>query len=147
MKKTAALLLAVVTACFIMTAAGCGAAVSGTDDTVAASTHPADAGDIYELIVQNHDPAASTCGQYIEAWGAAIEDASGGRIQFKYYHGGSLVGADDSVNAVLSDKADICWSAASIYSGQFPISEFIQLPLSGITCARMGCDVMQDMFR
>ena len=50
------------------------------------------------------------------------------------------------MNAVLNGTADICWSAATIYSGQFPISEFIQLPLSGITCARMGCDVMQDMY-
>jgi TRAP-type C4-dicarboxylate transport system substrate-binding protein len=150
MKKNIVLLLVIVLIlCLTM---GCGAAGSQPDgitqstDGLATNTQASSDGEIYQLVIQNHDPADSICGQYVEAWGGTIEKASGGRIQFVYYHDGSLVGADDSVNAVLNGTADICWSAASIYSGQFPISEFIQLPLSGITCARMGCDVMQDMF-
>lgn len=133
--------------------AGCGAVsyepAGMTPDAYSASSNPqvSSDGGIYELVVQNHDPADSICGQYVEAWGRTVEEASGGRIRFVYYHDGTLVGADDSVNAVIKGTADICWSAAAIYSGQFPISEFIQLPLSGITCARMGCDVILDMFR
>lgn len=150
MKKNIRYLLVILTLGLM---AGCGAQstepVSITPGAYAVSANPQvpSDGEIYKLVVQNHDPAASTCGQYVEAWGKTVENASGGRIKFTYYHDGTLVGADDSVKAVLSGKADICWSAASIYSGQFPISEFIQLPLSGITCARMGCDVMRDMFR
>ena len=101
----------------------------------------------YQLIVQNHDPAGSICGQYVEAWGSKVEKESKGKIKFVYYHGGSLVGAPGSVDAVSNGTADLCWSAATIYSGQFPISEFIQLPLSGITCARMGSAVFMDMYR
>ncbi len=155
MKKNIALLLAVIIALNLMALAGCNStdsrlktsAAPSANASVSAGTQTSSDGEVYELIVQNHDPATSICGQYVEAWGKKVADASGGRIKFIYYHGGSLVGADDSVNAVLADTADICWSAATIYSGQFPISEFIQLPLSGITCARMGCDVMQDMFK
>ena len=155
MKKIIALLLVIVMALGLITLTGCAATSSlSNDDTaadadtaVSAITQPLSDGSVYELIVQNHDPAASICGQYVEAWGKTVEDASDGRIKFTYYHDGSLVGADDAVNAVLNGTADICWSAATIYSGQFPISEFIQLPLSGITCARMGCAVMQDMFK
>ncbi len=151
MKKTIFFILIVTIILGLMSLAGCSSEskVSGSADASAAvsdSQQPSSDGKVYELIVQNHDPAASICGQYVEAWGKRVEEASGGRIQFVYYHDGSLVGADDSVKAVLNGTADICWSAASIYSGQFPISEFIQLPLSGISCARMGCDVMQDMF-
>ncbi len=153
MKKTIALLFVIIMALELMTLAGCRASGSGVDAGTApgadaaapVSKQPSSDGKVYELIVQNHDPADSICGQYVEAWGKVVEDASGGRIKFTYYHDGSLVGADDSVNAVLNGAADICWSAATIYSGQFPISEFIQLPLSGITCARMGGDVLQDM--
>jgi TRAP-type C4-dicarboxylate transport system substrate-binding protein len=148
MKRIAALLLAIALG---LIPASCDAAHGGTeadsDAAVSADAQTSSGTKVYELIVQNHDPASSICGQYVEAWGRTVEDASGGRIKFIYHHGGSLVGADDSVNAVLNGTADICWSAASIYSGQFPISEFIQLPLSGITCARMGCDIMQDMLR
>lgn len=155
MKKTITLLFAIVMALDLMTLTGCNAASSGsgtgtapgTDAAASGMTQPSSDGAVYELIVQNHDPADSICGKYVEAWGRTVEDACGGRIKFTYYHDGSLVGADDSVNAVLRGTADICWSAATIYPGQFPISDFIQLPLSGITCARMGCDVMQDMFK
>lgn len=153
MKKNITLLLAVLIA-LSLTLTSCRStglsAAPGTAPSVSAanppSIHPSSDDGVYNLVLQNHDPAESICGQYVEAWGKAVEEASGGRIRFIYYHDGSLVGAGDSVNAVLNGTADICWSAATIYSGQFPISEFIQLPLSGITCARMGCDVMQDMF-
>jgi TRAP-type C4-dicarboxylate transport system substrate-binding protein len=153
MKNNIAFLLTIVLAFILITSGGC----NNTSLSYRSSTDPGDEAytsedeehvsddKIYELIVQNHDPASSICGQYVEAWGKVVEDASHGRIKFVYYHGGSLVGADDSVKALLNGTADITWSAASIYSGQFPISEFIQLPLTGITCARMGCDVMQDM--
>lgn len=107
----------------------------------------AEAAKTFQLIVQNHDPASSICGQYVEAWGKKVEEESKGKIKFIYYHGGSLVGARGSVDAVSNGTADLAWSAATIYSGQFPISEFIQLPLSGITCARMGSAVFMDMFR
>lgn len=153
MKKSIPLFLTLACLFGLIFQAGCGAAgpepADVTPDRAAETAPPAGQtdGEIYELVVQNHDPADSICGQYVEAWGKTVEEASGGRIRFVYYHGGSLVGANESIKAVLNGTADICWSAASIYSGQFPISEFIQLPLSGITCARMGCDVMQDMFR
>ncbi|WP_084726303.1 TRAP transporter substrate-binding protein DctP [Sporobacter termitidis] len=155
MQTTRVLLLLLAMTLGLLTLSGCnsispgpsGGSASDAGDVKSTGTQPSSDGRVYTLTVQNHDPATSICGQYVEAWGKVVEDASGGRIKFLYFHGGSLVNADGAVNAVLSDTADICWSAASIYSGQFPISEFIQLPLSGITCARMGCDVMQDMFR
>jgi len=60
-----------------------------------------------ELIVQNHDPASSICGQYVEAWGSKVEAEAKGDIKFVYYHGGSLVGARGSVDAVTNGTADL----------------------------------------
>ncbi len=144
MKRTFASFIVILLTIGLVAFTGCGKskAEAGADGSAAK-----DSGKVYELIVQNHDPATSICGQYVEAWGSEVEKASNGRIKFAYYHGGSLVGAGDSVNAVVNSTADVCWSAATIYSGQFPISEFIQLPLSGINCARMGCEVMLDMYK
>lgn len=153
MKKFVAVFLMLIMTAGLMSVAGCALVRTNTDsgsgsaDATSKDAALSTDGEVYTLVVQNHDPAFSTCGQYIEAWGRVVEEASGGRIRFEYRHGGTLVGADDAVKAVSNGTADICWSAAAIYSGQFPISEFIQLPLSGITCARMGCDVMQDMYR
>ena len=99
----------------------------------------------FTLSVQNHDPATSICGQYVEAWGNKVKEASGGRIDFVYYHGGSLVSAADAADAVENGTADIAWSAASIYAGKFPISEGVMLPLNGVVNARMGSKVMMDL--
>jgi TRAP-type C4-dicarboxylate transport system substrate-binding protein len=99
----------------------------------------------FTLSVQNHDPATSICGQYVEAWGNKVKETSGGRIDFVYYHGGSLVSAADAADAVENGTADIAWSAASIYAGKFPISEGVMLPLNGVVNARMGSKVMMDL--
>ena len=90
--------------------AGCGAASyepAGNDRCVPASSNPQGSSDggIYELVVQNHDPADSICGQYVKR-GAGWLKKLRGRIRFVYYHDGT-VGADDSVNAVKK-VADIC---------------------------------------
>lgn len=151
MKKYLKLLLVMIMTLGFLPLAGCSSKSAGTapssDTGAAPATSSNSGGKVYELIVQNQDPADSICGQYVEAWGRTIENASGGRIKFTYYFEDTLVGAEDAVNAVFKGTADICWSAAAIHSGKFPISEFIQLPLSGITCARMGCDVLQDMYQ
>jgi TRAP-type C4-dicarboxylate transport system substrate-binding protein len=136
-KRIPALLLALA---MILALAACGG-----NDTAGETDEDGADDTVYTLIFQNHDPASSICGQYVEAWGNAVSEASGGRIEFVYYHGGSLVGAGESVTAVKEGTADLCWSAATIYSGQFPISEGISLPLNGINCARYGSQVAMDM--
>ena len=153
MKKLLSLLLVIVMVFSLLTLTSCNKGSDTADTETSAESDSSSADDaeaaddtVYNFVVQNHDPATSICGQYVEAWGDAVTEASNGRITFDYYHGGSLVSAGDSVNAVLDGTADMCWSAATIYSGQFPISEFIQLPLSGINCARYGSDVMMDMY-
>jgi TRAP-type C4-dicarboxylate transport system substrate-binding protein len=105
---------------------------SSGNDSADASASSADDGKVYEFIVQNHDPASSICAEFLEAWGQEITDASDGRIQFVYYHGGSLGSAVESVDMVLNGNADICWNAASINAGRFPYSEAISLPMLGI---------------
>ena len=139
-KKVLALLIVLL---MVVSLAACGGGGGGTSTPNGGG----DDGKVYNLIVQNHDPATSICGQYVEAWGKKVSEASNGRIQFTYYHGGSLVSAAESVEAVKNGTADMCWSAASIYSGQFPISEGVMLPLNGVNCARYGSKVMMDMLK
>lgn len=134
-KRFIALLIAVL---MVISLAACGGGAPSSGDN-------GDDGKVYNFIVQNHDPATSICGQYVEDWGKKVTEASNGRIQFTFYHGGSLVSAGESVEAVKNGTADLCWSAASIYSGQFPVSEGIMLPLNGVTNARFGSKVMMDM--
>jgi TRAP-type C4-dicarboxylate transport system substrate-binding protein len=142
-RKFTALMLVFVLAATVLSACG-------------SKDEPSDGGDatgeVIELVVQNHDPAGSICGQYIEAWGSMIEKASeelesGNRIKFTYYHGGSLGGATDSVDMVANGTADVAWSVVGLYSGRFPVTEGLMLPLLEVKNARDGSAAAMAMYR
>lgn len=146
-KKDLILLLAVI---IMASAAACGGGSSNAPTTSSAPSGnkaPAGDGKVYEFMVQNHDPASSICGQYLEAWGSKITEASNGQIKFTFYHGGSLGSAAESVEMVENGQADLCWSSQGIYTGRFPVSEGIMLPMNGVNSARMGSKILMDMLR
>ncbi|MCD8143894.1 MAG: TRAP transporter substrate-binding protein DctP [Oscillospiraceae bacterium] len=118
---------------------------SGDSSTDGSSASSGSDDKVYTLIVTNHDSSTSVGEQYVETLLNQISEESGGRLQFSYNPGGSLYGGGEAVEAVRSGAADICWNATSITVGVFPISEFINVPLNGITCAQMGSKVFQDM--
>ena len=103
-------------------------------------------GSTYELVVTNHDSSTSMGAKFLADLGAEITEASGGRITFVYYNGGSLVSGPESMDAVRNGVADMAWCVNSMYTGQFPLGQFTELPLNGITCSQMGSKVYTDMF-
>lgn len=117
--------------------AGCGGGNDGGGD---------DKEKVYELIVTNHDAVTSVGEQYVETLLNQISEESGGRLKFVFNAGGSLFNGGEAVDAVRSGAADICWNASSITVGVFPVSEFLNVPLNGVTCAQMGSKVLQDMY-
>lgn len=98
-----------------------------------------------QLIVSNHDSSTSIGESYVETLLNEISEKTGGKVTFQYNPGGSLYGGGEAVDAVRKGSADICWNAASITVGVFPVSEFLSLPMTGITCAQMGTEVLRDM--
>lgn len=152
MKKLISLLLAMA---MLFSLAACGSsaasapaaeapAAEGSAPAAEAPAAPAD-GKVYNLIVTNHDASTSVGEKYVEDLFNQISEASGGRLTFTFNSGGSLFGGGEAVEAVRNGAADICWNATSITVGVFPVSEFCNVPLNGITCARMGSKVIQDM--
>lgn len=128
MKKAISLLLVAVLCVALF--AGCG---GGSDE-------------VYNLVVVNHDASTSMCEEYIETLCKQMEEESGGRLTFTFNPGGSLLGATETMDGVKDGTADICWSATSLITGRFPISEFINLCANGITSARMGTEVFNKMY-
>ena len=139
-RKIIAILMAVAA---LLSLAACGS--SGTTDDTKAPDASGDK-EVYELIVQNHDPATSICAKFVEAWGSLITEESGGRIQFVYYHGGSLGGATETVDMVLNGQADIGWTSASINVGRFPCSDGIGLPMLGFDTTVEAAKTMWSMY-
>jgi TRAP-type C4-dicarboxylate transport system substrate-binding protein len=152
MKKKCIMLTFVLVLCLGLFAA-CGGSssdssggdTSGDADSSADAETPADDGTVYEFAVINHDAATSMGQLYVETLFNQISEDSGGRLVLNYFPGGSLFGATEAIDAVQDGSADICWSTSAFFSGVFPISEFINLPVNGITSARMCTDVLHDM--
>ncbi len=144
MKKILAMLLAL-SMMLSLAACGSGSSSSSSSSESTETSTTSDDTTVYTLIVTNHDSATSVGESYVETLLNQISEESGGRLQFIYNPGGSLYSGGEAVEAVRSGAADICWNATSITVGVFPISEFINVPLNGITCAQMGSKVFQDM--
>lgn len=98
------------------------------------------------LRVSYMDPDNSICGQYVRDLEAQITEASQGTIQFDNYPGGSLYSGPDALDGLTSGGCDMIWSPCTLFAGLWPIAEFCYLPLNGINCSRMACDVMNEMF-
>lgn len=154
MKKVIALVMVLVMCLALF--AGCGnsgnnASAPADNNNAAANNNsnasaPASNGKTYNLIVVNHDASTSMCEEYIETLCNMIGEESGGRLTFSFNPGGSLLGASETLDGVKNGAADICWSCTSFFGSRFPISEFINLCANGITSARMGSDVYQQMY-
>lgn len=64
-------------------------------------------------------------------WIAAVQDATGGRVQVTSYPGETLIKAAEIYDGVVSGVADIGISCFSYTRGRFPVLEVFELP--GIT--------------
>ena len=134
MKKITATVLCLALAIALL--AGCGSGTGkGKED------------EVYTLSVTTHDAATSLGVQFMNDFFNQITEASGGRLQFTISSGGSLFGAADAVEAVRNGAADICWQSTSMNAGIFPLSEIINVPRNGLTCARMGSVVYNDILK
>lgn len=131
--KTKLIALLMASAMVMCLLAGCGGG-GGSDSKV------------YEFVVTNHDAVTSVGESYVETVLGQIAEESNGRIKFTFNAGGSLFSGPEAVDAVRTGAADLCWNATSITVGVFPVSEFLNVPLNGITCAQMGSKVLRDMY-
>ena len=96
---------------------------------------------VIKLNWANFFPAPEPHSGNIEAFGKEIEKRTNGRVQFTFFHGGTLSPADQIYDAVVKGIADIGLSCFTYTRGKFPLTEVIDLPLglnNGITATRMA---------
>lgn len=135
-KKRIAKLLSVVVAAVLVvsTFAACGSSetppASGSAGTE--SQAPADDGKVYTLKVQSQDPETGATGRFLEEWAAAVEEASGGRLEINIFHGATLGPATESFNMVESGAVDIAWGLPSMTTGKFPLTDVGALPFTAV---------------
>lgn len=87
-------------------------------------------GDVITLKVQSQDPESGATGRFLEEWAAAVEEASGGRLEINVFHGGTLGPATESYNMAASGAVDIAWGLPSMTTGKFPLTDVAALPFT-----------------
>ncbi len=86
----------------------------------------------YELRLAHFFPGTHPAEEvFIKGWIEEVESATEGRVKITSYPGGTLLGANDVYNGVVSGIADIGMSCFSYTRGLFPVLEAFELP--GVT--------------
>ena len=102
----------------------------GTDNGAGETTDPVETdGEVYELTLAHFFPATHPVEtELVSTWIEAVKEATGGRVIVTSYPGGTLVGADDTYDGVVSGIADLGLSFFSYTRGRFPLLEAFELP-------------------
>lgn len=131
-KKFLALLLALSLCLGLLSA--CGGDSKGAEDKV------------YRLSLSFHDSSQAIKTQFVQKWADEVKEATNGRVEITVYAGGTLASATDALDAVKQRTCDMAVCFTSFFPGQFPLTEVVSLPMTGITSAEQATNVLWDLW-
>ncbi len=141
MKRRKILSLLLTLAMLAAVCVGCGSGSSADAGSSGGSTE-----DYYEFTLTMHDSDTSVSGQYLQSWADQVYEATDGHVTITIHFSGVLSAATDVADNVLAGAVDIGWLYTAYYSGQFPLSEVISLPLQGFGDCLVSTDVLWDLY-
>lgn len=106
---------------------------------------PAAAGPI-KLSYANFPPAPTFPCVQMERWKKEVEKRTNGKVLINTYPGGTLLGAKNMMDGVISGQADIGNLCMAYQPGRFVITNATSLPL-GIPNATVGSMVLWDIYQ
>ncbi|MCD7852798.1 MAG: TRAP transporter substrate-binding protein [Oscillospiraceae bacterium] len=145
MKKQLKKLLALgLSALLVLAVSGCGSSSSGSESSDSGNSSSSD--EVYRLSVSIHDSAQVPKTQYVQKWADAVTEASGGRLEVTVYSGGTLAASTEVLDAVKSGTCSIGVVFSGFFTGQFPLSDVITMPLAGLDNAVQATNVLWDLW-
>ena len=75
-----------------------------------------------------------------------IEEKTNGKVKIEMYPAATLGKAGDQYDMVTSGIADIAWGFTGFSPGRFPMTDVVTLPLLGIDTAKMGTNILWDLY-
>ena len=85
----------------------------------------------YTLTLSCHDADTSVTGIYLQAWADEVYEVTNGGVTINCVWSGTLASAADVGDMVKSQGVDIGWIYIGYYSGQYPLSEVLSVPMQG----------------
>jgi len=115
----------------LVAAGGCGRKAP-TENALPAPTDPRAAApvptEVITLTYANFPPPSTFPCVQMERWAKEVAARTGGRVKVQTFPAGTLLGAKDMFDGVISGTADIGNFAMSYQPGRFPVSEAVDLP-------------------
>ena len=93
----------------------------------------------------NFPPAPTFPCVQMEHWKTEVENKTGGAVKINTFPGGTLLGAKDMMDGVISGQADIGCLCMAYQPGRFIVTNGVSLPL-GIPDSKVGSLVLTDLF-
>ena len=137
MKKFLALLLALA---MTLSLAAC------SKDGGNGSNGSGDDNKVYRLSLSFHDSSQAIKTQFVQKWADEVKEATNGRVEITVYAGGTIASATDALDAVKQKTCDMAVCFTSFFPGQFPLTEVVSLPMTGITNAVQATNVLWDLW-
>ncbi len=96
------------------------------------------------LTYANFPPASTFPCVQMERWKTEVEKRTDGKVKVQTFPGGTLLGAKNMFDGVISGTADIGNFAMSYQPGRFPVSESVDLPV-GFPSAKVASLTLYDL--
>jgi TRAP-type transport system periplasmic protein len=96
--------------------------------------------------LDQYAPGTATAMQS-ELLGKCITDATGGRVQFTYFHAESLGKAPDFLTLLNGGVTDVVNVTPGAYPAQFDTETYFNLPGIGISSRAAGIDVLWTLYK
>ncbi len=131
-------------ASMLLSLAACGGSSSESEAESPAQSGSAEG--TYTLSLTMHDPVTSSNGLILQDWADQVYEATDGHVEIQLYGSGSLAAGTDAVDYVKSGAADIGWIYTAFFSGQFPLTEVVSIPMIGLYHPAQTANVLWDLY-
>ncbi|MDR0851302.1 MAG: hypothetical protein LBN36_02290 [Clostridiales Family XIII bacterium] len=101
---------------------------------------------VYELRMDIPVDADSIVGRYLYDWATNLKEVSGRRLYITIYPNSQLGAASDTVDNLKKGVSDLAWASSVMFPGRFPVTEGTNLPLLNIPSARIGTDLLDELY-
>ncbi len=126
---------------------GCGGGGGSTGgDNGGGTAAGGDDGKVYELTLSIHDASEAPKTKALQKLADDVDAATDGRVKITVFSGGTLASATDALDAVKNGTADIACCYSTFFTGQFPLSEVVSLPMLGLESSVQATNVLWDLY-
>lgn len=103
-------------------------------------------GKVYRLSLSFHDSSQAIKTQFVQQWADEVKEATNSRVEITVYAGGTIASATDALDAVKQRTCDMAVCFTSFFPGQFPLTEIVSLPMTGLSTAPQATNVLWDLW-